>query len=958
MKRRLLFSFFISITLLAFSQEEIITTGAERITAWAKHKEMKNLSPYKNLPWIQIGPLFNGGRIASIVGVPGNNNIVYASATVGGVWKTINAGTTWEPIFEDNPTQVIGDIEVCPTNPDLVWVGTGSSNLSRAAYPGLGVFKSIDGGKSWEHKGLEESQHVMRIAIAPDNPNIVFVASMPHKIFTEQKNIGLFKTTDGGDTWEKVLSGDKYTGCNDVVFHPENSNIIYATSWNREKTIGHIYKSTDGGSNWVKLINGFPDGYKIGRIGIDISLSNPDVLYAYLNNHNTFKAVEPSENTVKKRSKTKQGLTLNEIRKMSSKEFLSLDSVLIADFLRTNGIIRSFGVNEIKEFIANEELTMNSFTDCIENYWTSGNQRNQNASEIGGEVYKTEDGGETWHKTNASPLYLLSSFGWSFCDIKISPENENNIYILGVTLQHSVDGGKTFQPNEGNQVHIIPNISKFLHLDQHDMWIDPLNPKRILLGNDGGTFISYDEGLNWMHHNTIPIGMFYKLSVDMETPYNIYGGTQDDSHVYGPSTQNLAFNTAESWKYVWLDRWSGGDGMHIMPDLNDPNTVYYESQNGVLRRKNLKENTNVFIQPERDFCEPKLRTDWSTPFYVSPTSTNTIYYGANKLFKSTDKGDNWTAISPDLTKKLEKGKKQTDRLLAIAIDDNNPKLIYTGSVDGELNITTDGGKTWNNISDKLPNNRINSIHISKYGAGKVYIVMSGTISDRNPYVFISRDFGNSWISAIGNLPLEKTRCIVEDPVKPNLLYLGTELGVYVSFNNGDEWFSLSNGLPAVSAEDLLIHPREHDLVIATYGRGIYKMDISVLEQMSTEIKEKGFHLFKVEDASLPKRRDYGGDWFFETAKFPEFLFYLNQVAPITVEIENNAGEIIKTFKLAGESGINRIEWDLIKEKAKYSKSAYKGGTSLYEAGNYLVRLKHGSKILEVSFNLKNYLFQP
>jgi len=458
------------------------------------------------------------------------------------------------------------------------------------------------------------------------------------------------------------------------------------------------------------------------------------------------------------------------------------------------------------------------------------------------------------------------------------------------------------------------------------------------LGNDGGAFISYDKGENWLHHNTMPIGMFNKISVDMEDPYNIYGGTQDDSHVYGPSDQNLAFNAGDKWNYVWLDRWSGGDGLHIMPDVKDPNIVYYESQNGALRRKNLEENTNVFIQPKREFCEPPLRTDWSTPFYVSSTEDNTVYYGANRLFKSIDKGDNWIGISPDLTKEAEEGKKQNDKITSFSVDNIDPNLIYVGSGAGLVNLTRDGGKTWNMVSSNLPEGRANSIKISKHTKGTVYVVFSGNGADRNPYVFMSGDYGESWKSINGNLPLEKTRSIAEDPAKAGVLYLGTELGVYVSLNNGAEWISLSNGLPAVSVEDILVHPRENELVIGTYGRGIYKMDISPIQQITEDVFSKELYLFDIKEAKLPKRRDYDGDWYYETAKYPEFTFFMDSPGKVKLEIMDKSGEIVKTIDVDGIKGLNRVEWDLVEEPARYSKSAYKGGTKLFQAGTYTVKI--------------------
>ncbi|MFO7755357.1 MAG: hypothetical protein R6V34_05185 [Bacteroidales bacterium] len=950
MKKLLVLIIGFLVTFHLFAQEGTVVTGAERLTAWKDHSVMTDTSIFRGLEWTQTGPLTNSGRISSIVGIPGDPSIIYAGTPVGGVWKTENAGITWFPVFDEQPTQMIGDIEVFPDDPDIVWVGTGSSNLSGSAYPGLGVFKSGDGGKTWEHKGLEEGQNIMRIAISPQDPNTVYVAAMGNKDYPEDKTIGLFKTTDGGESWIKVLSDDRYTGCADVAIHPENPDIIFATTWNRKETKSNVYRSTDGGKSWTKLTGGLPDGENIGRTGVYISPSDPDVVYIYLNNHNDFYEGYPDFPEPEKKEPYK-GVKLEDVQKMSRRKFLKLDSATISDFLKEYGVINSFTVNEIIEMIESGLHDPGSLADCIENYWMPDNERNKM---IGGEVYRSDDGGDNWYKTHKGPLYLLSSFGWSFCDIVVSPVDRDEIYIMGVTLQHSDNGGKTFEHIEGNLVHIQPNISKYLHLDQHDLWIDPENPARILLGNDGGTFITYDKGENWMHHNTIPIGMFYKIAVDMEEPYNIYGGTQDDSHVYGPSTQDISYNVTDKWEYVWLDRWSGGDGLHIMPDIDNPDIVYYSSQNGALRRKKLSETKNTFVRPERSFCEAELRHDWSTPFYVSANEKNTIYYGANRLFKSNDRGDTWQAISPDLTLKGEESDNQNDKLTSFAVCETDPELIYTGSGKGELYITRDGGDTWNHISKDLPAIRVNSIDISAFDKSKVYVTLSAGNADRNPYLFKSEDFGVTWESINGNLPIEKTRCITEDPLREGLLYTGTELGVYASLDDGVNWYSLNTGLPAVSVDDILVHPRENELVIGTYGRGIYKMDISPLQNLNDTVLESDIHLFVINESRLPKQRDYQDDWYFETAKYPEFTFFTKTGGEVKAEIINESGKKIKTITKDAVRGINEIKWDLVKTPARYVKSAYKTGTELYPPGSYTVMISKGEKSMVRSFQLSEY----
>jgi photosystem II stability/assembly factor-like uncharacterized protein len=456
-----------------FLQAQIITPALDVLQSWEHHLELEASSIFKHLPWRSIGPISQGGRVESVVGVSGDPSIMYVGIGSGGVWKTENAGTTWKPIFDDQPTQAIGDIEVSQSNPDLVWVGTGESLLSKTSFPGVGVFKSEDGGDNWQHMGLIDSHHIMRIAFDPKDEQTVYVAAMGHNIAPNAER-GVFKTSDGGKTWSKILFVNDQTGASDVIVDPSNSNHVFAAMWNRnDGTYSGIHKSVDGGETWSKTSSGFLNGEHTGIIGLDIAPTNSNYIYAIVDN---------------------------------------------------------------RELI-------------IEN----GGERGV----IGCEVYLSRDFGDTWEKTHEDPLYIYAGHGWSFGDIKVSPTNENEIYVLGVTLQKSDNAGKTFNEVRGDITHLVENDSKILHLDMHDLWIDPMQPNRLLLGNDGGIFTTYDKGRQWIHHNNLAIAEFYTISIDSHDSNIIYGGTQDNSSLYGPLDNDNERNRNDPWNFVWLDRWSG-----------------------------------------------------------------------------------------------------------------------------------------------------------------------------------------------------------------------------------------------------------------------------------------------------------------------------------------------------------------------------------------------------------------
>ncbi len=502
------FLFFGTFDFAVLRETSQATKAEDRLYAWEKQKKMRQISPFKNIKWRPVGPKFQGGRIETIASHADNSATIYVGFGAGNIWKTENQGTTWKPVFEQESTFAIGDIEVAKSDPDIVWAGTGESLMARSSFAGTGVFKSENGGLTWKNMGLPESHHIGRIVIDPENPKIVYVAALGHQ-YTFNKERGLYKTTDGGLTWNKSLYISEKVGVVDVVMDPSDSRILYAAAWERDRKAWNklingegsaVYKTTDAGLSWNKLTAGLPYGKYIGRIGLATAPSAPATIYAVVDNQTPIK--------------------------------------------------------------------------------TQGRNRR-----IGGEVYRSNDRGETWPKTHSKALF--AGVNYSFGDIRVSPEDENKVYVLGVNLMASEDGGRTFHPIKGTVVHLLYHSTRALHLDQHDLWIDPKDPDRLLLGNDGGLFISRDRGKNWLHVNNIPTAEFYAISLDMAEPYNIYGGTQDNSALFGPANQEIEDGIRDPWQHIWIDLWGGGDSYFTLADPETAGIIYYEQQFGPLKRKNM-----------------------------------------------------------------------------------------------------------------------------------------------------------------------------------------------------------------------------------------------------------------------------------------------------------------------------------------------------------------------------------
>lgn len=902
------------------------------LDSFSIHVRMKEESIFKGLEWIPVGPEFQGGRISSIAVHPRNPYIIYIAAGSGGLWKTSNNGTTWQSIFDNQSTFAIGAIAVSNSHPDTIWVGSGEDLMARSSYAGTGVFKSTDAGKTWKNMGLHDSHHINRVVIHPQNPDIVYIAVMGHE-YTFNPERGLFKTSDGGLSWEKILYINDKTGVTDVILSPENPDTIFAAAWERDRKPWNnvesgpgsaIFKSIDCGKTWKLLSHGFPTGPYVGRIGLAASISNPNVIYALLDNQEP----KPQKEEQSKQEPT-SGLKIITVKQMSAEAFLNIKDEELEVFLRSNLVPAEYTAASIKKMIQSNELTPEKLGQYLLDSYAD---RKLHETDIkGGEVYRSNDQGETWQKMNQEYLEsFFSTYGYSFCDIQVSPDDENQVYVLGIRLLASKDGGKTFYHIGGK---------KNVHVDHHDLWINPAHPDHLINGNDGGLNFSYDRGETWQKINNIPIAEFYTISYDMAVPFNIYGGTQDNGSLLGPSDHIPEHAVPDPWKHI-----GGGDGFFVAVDPDDAKTVYYEFQFGALIRKEGSAYPEKNIMPRTKIGEPPLRCNWMTPFIISHFNRFTLYFGAQKLYKSLDRGDSWYCISPDLTTSpgpQQQGDVTYGTITTISESPLQPGLIYIGTDDGNIQVTRNDGVQWQRINKGLPACWVTRVVASHYDKATVYASFSAYRQDDfHSYVFRSIDYGKTWHSIKSNLPLESINVIREDPKNKDILYIGTDLGVYVSLNCGKTWQALGSRLPTCAVHDLAIHPRDQIIIIGTHGRGAYIADAVPVQLIAGKSKDKPLIFFPIRPVYLPDYRG-NGEWAQEKHRHAFFYFFLENPAKVTVTISDPGKKTIKTLSADGHIGLNCILWDVTKEGGTELGTDFGSSGKYANPGKYSVELCAG-----------------
>ncbi|MGH9384050.1 MAG: glycosyl hydrolase [Vicinamibacterales bacterium] len=793
---------------------------------------------FAGLTFRNIGPATMGGRVDDLAVLESNPAVFYVGTATGGLWKTTNNGTTWEVLFDDLDDAVsIGDIAIAPNDANLVWVGSGENNNRQSSSWGNGIYKSTDGGKTFKHMGLTTSKVIARVIVDPVDHDVVYVAALG-SVWGGGGERGVYKTVDGGNTWQRVLHVNDDTGATELVMDPSNNKVLYAATYQRRRATwgfnggglgSGIHKSSDAGRTWTKLTNGIPPG-ALGRIGMDVYRANPNVVYA----------------------------------------------------------------------------------------------RIEHATESG--TYRSDDAGLSWRKmsnVNPRPMY--------FSQIRIDPASDARIYVLGVQLHISDDGGKTFIDNGT------------MHSDHHAMWINPANPNHIIDGNDGGIGVSYDKGKTWEGIYNMDLGQFYHVTYDMKTPYNVYGGLQDNYTWGGPSAVRSRLGIVnDDWSSI-----QGGDGFEAQVDPKDPRTIYAESQDGNIVRVDRVTNERKAIRPVAARGEPPLRWNWNTPILISSHDSNSVYVGANKVFKSTDRGQNWTAISPDLTGNADRdtlllmgvtGKETTiarndgvqsyGNIVQLVESPKQAGVLYAGTDDGVVHMTRDGGKSWSNITSRFPNLPKNA-YVSRLSASahEVNVVYASFDNHRNDdygtYVYASVDGGNNFRSIGEGIPKGHTvSAMTEDPRNASVLYSGTEFGVFVSPDRGGRWMRLRSNLPTVPIHEIVFHPRDNDMIVGTHGRSIWILDDATPIQQINEAMKADAYLFDIRGAMQFNQANDRGfvtdkPFFGKNPTYGAAISYYlaKESTNVSLRIRDASGTQVREIsgndlRTARRAGVNRVNWDM------------------------------------------------
>lgn len=812
-----------------------------------------------------VGPTRQGGRYVDFAVYEKNPSVFYTALASGGVWKTVNNGITFTSVFDDAGAISVGDLAIDQQDPNVLWVGTGEANNSRTAYYGDGIYLTRDGGKTWQNMGLNQSQHIGRILIHPENSRILWVAA-EGPLYSNNEECGVYQTTNGGKSWKKVLEikrDGKHIGVVDLAMQPDNPDVLYAAAYDKERTpwtfnaggpASGIYKTTDGGKSWTRLSGGLPDGV-IGRIGVAVSESHPHVVYANVENCNV------------------EGLSFEE----------------------------------------RWELMKN------------GQPLPEGKKEDGDQMYRSDDYGATWklagQDVGGGPAYYYQQ-------VVINPTDANHVYVLGMRMYETLDGGE----NWGRPFAFGG--------DNHCMWINRLNPRHIMLGYDHGMGISYDAGENWYHPDFKDVGQFVAVGYDMRHPYYVYGGMQDNGSAAGPSTK-------PDGSPILLEDWyrtGGGDGMYNEVDPHDWRILYNESQFGPIARHNQETGSSKSIR-YRDMD----RWSWNAPIVISPHNSHVIYHAGNKVVRSNNQGESWEVISHDLStndpvKIAGTGNIQYCTVVALDESPLMPGLLWAGTDDGKVWVTKDGGKEWNDLTDRIPGHPgywISRLEPSHFKPGTAYLSVTGYRNDDfKPFIWKTEDYGETWTSIAANLPDEPICVIREHHQTPRLLFAGTTKQIWVSFNGGQEWLSMRNNMPFVAVEDLKIHPRENDLIAATHGRSIWIADISWLPEVNQELLNQELHVFKPENKIQYDRSGYrmnssSSNFMGESEQpgVPFYCYFRDTLSACTLEVWEG-DRLIHSEEVKPSARLETIVWNYtkrIRERTAEEKEAFEKQAERFRA---------------------------
>ena len=936
--------FFLLITIGVSAQQS--ATDSQVVKKSLQEKQtLENTSIIKNVSFTNIGPTIMSGRVADIDVNPNDPTEFYVGYASGGLWYTKNNGTSFKPVLDNSPTQNIGDIAI-DWKKGTIWVGTGEKNSSRSSYAGIGILKSDNQGLTWEHVGLPDSHHVSRIIINANNPEEVVVGVIGH-LYSPNEERGIFKTIDGGKTWRKTLFINSSTGIIDVVVAPENPKVLYAASWERERKAWNfdgdgnnsaIYKSIDGGDTWknISTNNGFRNGEGVGRIGLTIY------------DENTVYAIHDSQfrrKSEKKEKKSSNGLTKEDFKKMSTEEFLILTDKKLNNYLRANRFQQKYTSKTVKKMVSKGAVKPIDLAKYLED----ANSLLFDTPVEGAEVFITTNGGKKWSKTHKSQIDgLYYSYGYYFGEIRVDPQDKNTIYVLGVPILRSKDGGETFTSIGKENVHS----------DHQALWVNPTRKGHLVEGNDGGLNISYDDGEHWIKLNSPSVGQFYAIYADNQKPYNVYGGLQDNG--VWTASHNSKMNNR--WHQTGQNPYTsimGGDGMQVQVDDRNPSIVYTGSQFGNYFRLDRDKGERTYIQPKHVLGEAPYRFNWQTPILLSKHNQDILYLGSNKLHRSLDKGDSWEAISNDLTTGGKKGNVAYGTLTTLSESPFQFGVLYTGSDDGYVHVSKNAGGSWDRISNSFPKDLwVSRVIASQHKKERVYVTLNGYRSDDfTVYVYRSDDYGKTWASISNNIPTSPVNVIREDSENPDLLYVGTDNGAYASFNQGKEWFPFQKGLPNVAIHDLVIQPSARHLILGTHGRSLYKATIASLQLMTPEIMAKEAHIFPI--STIKKSRTWGNSWGRWSSPFiPKISipYYLRSSRKVTINIFKEELLVASIVKDSDE-GFNEFSYDLsfsekgrktyLKKFKEQSLKAAKNGTYFLPKGVYTVKIESSTEVFEI-----------
>lgn len=935
--------FTISLIMLLSSTLKAQQNGQTAFRLQSFSQVLNNASPFDSVQFRNVGPSIMSGRVVDIEVNPSNTKEFFVAYASGGVWHTANNGLSFMPIFDYEATLTVGDMAMDWKN-NVLWVGTGEVNSSRSSYAGTGLYKSEDRGKNWQHMGLPETHHIGKIVLHPTDKNTLWVGALGH-LYTPNLERGVFKSTNGGRTWEQVLFVNEKSGCVDLIADANNPQILFASIWTRERKAWNfegagnesaIYKSIDGGDHWKKMTSnakGFPEGTGVGRIGIAMSKKNSQLVYALLDNN--FHQDQKKEDVKKIKARDFLSMTESDFNKLSDHD--------LNDYLKENDYPKKYDAKQIRQDIKEKKYTLKQVGD-----WRLADADASlfDTPVIGAELYLSRDGGDHWEKKNENQMEgVYFTYGYYFGTISVSDQNENKVWVAGYPILKSSDGGKTFIQKDGDNCHP----------DYHRIWINPSDEKHIIACNDGGVNISYDEGDHWAKCNTPAVGQFYTVAVDDANPYNVYGGLQDNGTWKGSSQhkENTSWHQEGRYGYDFL---SGGDGMQVQVDTRTNKITYTGYQFGNYMRKG--EGKPLSIKPEHNIGEKPFRFNWQSPILLSKHNQDIFYYGSNCFHRSMHQGEDLKTLSEDLSSTSLKGNVPYGTLTTISESPLKFGLLYCGTDDGNCWVSQDVGYTWSKISNSFPANLwVSRVTASRHQQGDIYVSLNGYRQDDfTPYLFYSSNYGQSWQAIGKNLPYEPINVIKEDPKNENIIYVGTDNGLYVSLDKGNYFTPWRGGLPRVAVHDIAIQERENEIVLGTHGRSIYIGSLNLIQQFEA-VKDKAIYLLPLADKTYNK--NVGQKWASyaepQSVELP-ITFFLKQDDNCILSIFDEKDRLLVERKVIGHYGWNTYKYNFQLDAGgiKYQKAEMKDDGQYYlSAGTYTVLIEsENGQESEVSFILK------